>query len=114
MFITSVLGTNMELTYALKEYAENRMNVLEKFASNFDDSAKMRIELGKSSQNHKNGSHFFAEVHMDIPGRSVNAKVEDEDLYAAIDKVQEEMKRQLVDAKEKELTKRKQPRPGKE
>jgi len=114
MTISSILGTNMELTDAIKRYVEERAEVLEKLTSGFESTAELRVELGKTSQHHTSGPFFFAEFHMDVPGTILTAKAEGADLYAAIDEVRDDLKRQLVDRKEKVVDQNRHPRPGKE
>ena len=114
MFISSILGTNMELTEAIKQYVEERVMALEKLTTHFESTAEVRAELGKTSQHHEKGPYFFAELHLAVPGTTLTAKSEGEDLYAVIDEVRDELKRQLVDKKEKSLDQNKHLRPGKE
>ncbi|MCX6714914.1 MAG: ribosome-associated translation inhibitor RaiA [Candidatus Uhrbacteria bacterium] len=114
MKISSILGTNMDLTDAIKQYVEERAEVLEKLTSHFESTAELRVELGKTSQHHTSGPYYFAEFHMDVPGTILTAKAEGEDLYAVIDEVRDEIKRQLVDKKEKSIDQNRGPRPGKE
>jgi putative sigma-54 modulation protein len=114
MQIASILGTNMDLTDAIKNYVEERVAVLEKLTSSFESTAELRAELGKTSQHHTSGPFFFVEFHLDAPGTTLSAKAEGEDLYAVIDEVRDDLKRQLVDYKEKNIDQNRGPRPGKE
>jgi ribosomal subunit interface protein len=114
MKISSILGTNMDLTEAIKMYVEERVAALEKLTSSFEESAELRAELGKTSQHHTSGPFFFVEFHLDAPGTTLNAKAEGEDLYAIIDEVRDDLKRQLVDYKERNIDQNRGPRPGKE
>lgn len=114
MTITSILGTNMDLTDAIKSYVEERVAALEKLTAHFESTAELRAELGKTSKHHANGPYYFAEFHLDAPGTVLNAKAEGEDLYAVIDEVKDDLKRQLVDRKEKLVDENKHLRPGKE
>ena len=114
MQLATILGTNMELTDAIRTYAEERAESLAKLTSHFESSAELRIELGKTSQHHTSGPFFFAEFHLDVPGTILTAKAEGADLYAVIDEVRDDLKRQLVDYKEKNEDQNRGPRPGKE
>lgn len=104
----------MDLTDAIKKYVEERSEALEKLTSHFESTAELRVELGKTSQHHTSGPFFFAEFHLDVPGTVLTAKAEGADLYAVIDEVRDEIKRQLVDRKEKFQDLNKHARPGKE
>ena len=104
----------MELTDAIKLYVEERVQTLKKLTSHFESIAELRAELGKTSKHHAKGPYFFAEFHLDTPGTTLNAKAEGEDLYAVIDEVKDDLKRQLVSRKEKQKDLKRQTRPGKE
>ena len=104
----------MDLTDAIKQYVEERVSVFEKLTTHFESTAELRADLGKTSQHHNSGPFFFAELHLDVPGSNLTAKAEGEDLYAVIDEVRDDLKRQLVDMKEKNVDQNRGPRPGKE
>ncbi len=114
MRISSIFGTNLDLTDAIEQYVTERVSGLEKLTSDFSSVAELKVELGKTSQHHQSGPYYFAEFHLEAPGTNINVHTEGEDLYAVIDEARDDLKRQLVDRKEKLLDQRKQPRPGKE
>lgn len=96
--IITIHGTGMELTPAIREYAEEKITSLEKF---FDKITKAEIDLGMQSHHHNKGDIFYAEVTLDIPGRVLRVVKEEPDLYKAIDKVKDHLKVELESAKEK-------------
>ncbi len=96
--IITIHGTGMELTPAIREYAEEKISSLEKF---FDKITKAEIDLGMQSHHHNKGDIFYAEVTLDIPGRVLRVVKEEPDLYKAIDKVKDHLKIELDSAKEK-------------
>lgn len=96
--IITLHGTGMELTPAIREYAEEKVLGLEKF---FDNITKADVDIGMQSQHHNKGKIYYAEVTLDIPGRTVRVVKESEDLYKAIDKVKDHLKVELDSAKEK-------------
>jgi ribosomal subunit interface protein len=55
-----------------------------------------RIEIGKTTKHHKNGKIFYAEINLELPHRLLRATVEAEDLYEAIDRVKEELEREIL------------------
>lgn len=114
MRISQIFGTNLDLTDAIRNYVEERVEALDKLTSHFESTAELKAELGKTSQHHNSGPYYFAEFHLEAPGANLNAKAEGEDLYAVIDEVRDDLKRQLVDRKEKRQDQKQQPRPGKE
>lgn len=96
--IVTLHGTGMELTPAIREYAEEKIQSLEKF---FDNITKVDIDIGMQSHHHNKGKIYYAEVTLDIPGHTVRVTKESEDLYKAIDKVKDHLKVELDSAKEK-------------
>ncbi len=105
MRITELHATNVDMTDAMNAYATEKVMSLERVAQRFEpcDAA---IEVGKTSEHHNKGDVFFAEINMTIPGRALRARVVTDDLYAAIDQAKDDMKRQLVDVKDKMVSDR--------
>jgi len=107
--------TNIKLEEA-KNFLEEKINSLEKFAKDFFGEkywngffgkGKPRIEawveIAKLPK-HKKGKVFYAECQMRFPGKSIRAESEKETLEAAIEEVKDEIKRQIVQYKEKLFT----------
>ncbi len=101
MRIVSLKGTNIELTDAIKTYVEDKVEMLKKLTSSFGDAVEMRAEVGKSTNHHAKGPFMRAEMQVHLPGKVVRAVEEAEDLYAAIDKAKDQVRRQIKDYKEK-------------
>lgn len=102
MRITEVLATYMEMTDAIRDYVEKKVGSLEKFCENYSP-CDVRVEVGKTSDHHQKGKIWRAEYTMTIPGASLRAESLEEDLYAAIDAAKDDLKRQLVEYKEKRI-----------
>jgi len=86
----------ISLTPAITDYLEKKIAHLDKFISPEDKETVMcYVEVGKSTQHHKNGDFFVAELTIHIGGKSLRAEVEKDDLYAAIDVVVDEMATEL-------------------
>ncbi len=114
MRIISIKGTNIDLTDAIHDYVELKVDQLRKLCEEFDPADEIRVEVGKSTKHHSKGPYFRAEMHLHVPGKNIIASEEAEDLYAAIDKVKEQTKRQLKEHKDKLKQKsQKVKRPGK-
>lgn len=98
-----IKGTNIELTHSIKDYVEKRASSLDKFIDSSKAEAQVMVEVGKTTNHHRAGEVFRAEVqikHPDFPGEP-RVEIENEDLYAAIDLANDEMKEILVKNKEK-------------
>lgn len=91
-------GTNVELTAAMKKYAESKVASLEKF---FPSILSARVELERTTPRHSKGEVWRAEVNIRVPRRLVRAEAVAKDIYAAVDKVKDELKRELRILKEK-------------
>lgn len=95
----SIKATNIELTPALKDYAEKRMKGIVKFT---DGDADIIVDIGKTTAHHKGGEVFEASAHVTTPlGKQYHAASQKGDLYEAIDDVRSEIVRELTSAKGK-------------
>lgn len=105
----------MDLTDAIKKYVEDKAKTLEKLTKHFEPAAELTIEVGKTSNHHAKGPVFRAEMQLSIPGGLLRAEEKAEDLYIAVDRVREQLRRQLKSHKEKLLDRtHRGGRPGKE
>ena len=100
MRITEIKGTNMELTEAIKQYVDRRLSSLADICAKYSP-CDASVEVGRTSQHHQKGEVFYAEVNLVLPGSNIRATSTKDDLYAAIDDVRDDVKRQLVDRKER-------------
>lgn len=112
MNIVSLKGQNMDLTDAIKAYVEQKLAALDKMASG--PAVEARVEVGKSTHHHKNGPFMRCEVNLVVPGGSLRAEEEREDLYEAIDTAAANLQRQLVARKEGMQDRHRGPRADKE
>jgi ribosomal subunit interface protein len=116
----NILTKNIKLTPALKDFIEEKINPLEKFAkilhnreyyNHFLGRGKPRveawIEIGKETLHHKKGPFFWAECQMRFPGKSIRVRARSEDLKVAINEVKDESQRELKEYKEKIMAKEK-------
>lgn len=100
MRITNIQGTNIELTDAIRGYIAQKVEDISRFTKRFDP-CDVAVEVGKTSEHHNKGDVFFAEMNVVILGDVLRAHTERDDLYAAIDEVKDDVKRQLIEKKEK-------------
>lgn len=88
----------MELTEALKQYATEKVEALEKFIPEpTAEATDVVIELGKMTNHHTKGPVFVCEVRFKTPRKSWIAQDTTEDLYASIDSVVHKLKRQMTE-----------------
>ena len=88
----TVSGHHIEVTEALKNYVETKLERLER---HFDRITNMNVILSVEKLRQK------AEATIHIRGGDLFADAESEDLYAAIDLLVDKLDRQLIKKKEK-------------
>lgn len=94
---------SFELTPAIEDYVYKKVSMLSKFLGEDNDATICEVEIGKTTNHHKSGDIFRAEINLMIPGRKqCYAVAEEEDLYVAIDKVHNNIEREIVSTKEKD------------
>lgn len=86
----NIKATGIELTPAISDYVDRKISALGKILSDNPDIVA-QVEVGKTTSHHKGGEIFKAEVHLIGGGLDQYALAESEDLYAAIDKVKDEI-----------------------
>ena len=87
-----ITGRHIEVTSAIKSYVDEKIG---KVGLYFDDisSTKVILTVEKGNQ--------VAEAIVIVPGSEFVAKAEDKNLYAAIDKLEDKLARQLKKHKDK-------------
>ena len=101
MHIT-ITGIHMEMTDAIREYAFEKMRMLQKYIPSDDTSAKLAVELSKTTNHHAHGDVFQAEAHLHIRGKETTIRTTQDDLYKAIDILKDMLARELASHKDKE------------
>lgn len=97
-------GTNLEVTEAIRSYLYKKLEHIEKFIDVKDESVMCDVELGKTTNHHKNGDIFRTEINLKIKGNNLRAVSEMEDLFASIDVAKDEMVRELQSHKDKKIS----------
>lgn len=95
----AIKATNLDLTPAIKAYAEEKVGALDKFI----DAIEGKVELERSRK-HQSGLVFRAEVSLIVGGKIMFADAAAEDMYAAIDLVIPKIKEQISKFKDKKET----------
>jgi putative sigma-54 modulation protein len=100
----NIQGVGVELTEAIKDYINKKIGALEKFIRTEGGEIFMDVEIGKTSNKHKQGELFKTEINLSFDGKKFYTISDKEDLYASIDDAKEEMEYQLVQSKDREDT----------
>ncbi len=86
-------GHHIDITPALREFTEKKLSRLKPHSD-----AVTSIHITFTVDKHRQ----IAEAQVLVPGQTIHAKAEDEDLYNAIDSLVSKLSRQLVKHKEKQ------------
>ena len=99
-------ATNFELTPAIREYAEKKVNGLEKFIHRTDESVQAWVEVGRTTSHHLKGGVYRAEIQIHIPhyGKGVRAESVGETLNEAIDGAHDKIKLELEKVKDRKIS----------
>lgn len=98
----NIKATNMELTNSIEEYVKKRVESASKFLNN--QGAIVYVEVGKTTNHHKNGEFYKTEIKVNIPRGNFFAMAETDDLYSSIDMAKSEIVRELTTNKDRAST----------
>ena len=104
MIQIEIKATGLELTPAIKAHIEAKVLQLDKFVDSSTGNALAQVEVAKTTDHHKHGEVFKAEINLCSDGRLFTARVTTEDLYAALDEVKDELVRQITSYRNREQT----------
>jgi len=99
---TILTGVHMDITDAIRTYTLEKMQSLDKLVSKDDTSAKLTIELSKTTNHHVHGQVFQAEANLHLKGKETMLRTTQDDLYKAIDVLKDMLTRELSTHKDKE------------
>lgn len=95
-------ATNFKLDKAIEDFVYEKLADVEKTLGSADDeSVEARVEVGRTSDHHRKGDVYRAEINLKMPGRFLRTESQNFDLYVAITEVRDEMQRQVRKYKEK-------------
>ncbi len=95
-----IKATNLELTDAIRAYVQEKMDSLDAKTARFGEVVRGEVEVGKTTQHHKTGPVFRAEVHVRLPGKVVYVQKENYDLYTAINEAKKMAEQEIVQYKD--------------
>jgi len=101
-----IKGKNIQLTPALKEYAEKKLMSIKKY---FDDIVEIDVTLSVKDSKDLSRSKV-CEVTAWAGGHVIRGRKTSEDLYASIDMVTDKIERQVKKFKEKQTNRKRHPK----
>lgn len=102
----NIKATNLEMTPALEDYIREKVNMLKKYLGNTVKANQIDFEIEKFVGNQKKGQIYRAEANVDVPGKVIRVEKEEADMYAAIDRVKDNLEITIRRYKEKLIDKR--------
>ncbi|HAE36785.1 TPA: ribosome-associated translation inhibitor RaiA [Candidatus Nomurabacteria bacterium] len=100
---TNIKATNMELTLAISNYVNKKLKAIEKIVTKGED-VNVYVEVGKTTNHHKQGDYFKAEFDIEIDGEKFFTTSEKSDLYKAIDEAKDQLVDKIVNNKKRKIT----------
>lgn len=98
--------TNLKLNQKIRDYIQEKIGSLEKFAEVFQSKdyynhffakgkprVEVWLEISRTTRHHQKGDIFRAEAQMHLPGKSLRAESERDDLKLAITEIKDELQR---------------------
>ncbi len=102
----NIKATNLELTDALRDYINTKMEMLDKYLGNTVTVTHFDFEIEKTIGNQNKGQIFRAEANLAVPGGMLRVEKTTRDMYKAIDKVKDHLVIVIKRHKEKAEDKR--------
>ncbi|MBI3045936.1 MAG: ribosome-associated translation inhibitor RaiA [Candidatus Harrisonbacteria bacterium] len=98
-----IKATGFELTPSLQKLIEDKFNSLEKFLAKWETNRELllRVEIAKNTKHHNKGMVWYAEANLDLPQKVLRIEEINEEMQAAIEKLKDRLKNDLLKVKEK-------------
>lgn len=96
----NIKAKNLELTPAIAQYIQNKVDMLEKYLGNLA-VINCDFEVEKSVGGQNKGEIFRAEINLQIPRELLRVEKTEADMYKAIDKVKDHVEQIIIDYKAK-------------
>lgn len=102
----NIKATNLELTPELKAYAQEKMDMLDKYLGKLK-IINARVEVSKTSNHHLKGEIYSAEVNLSLGSDLLRVEKTEKDLFKAIDKVKDHLELVIKKYKDKKIGRKK-------
>ncbi len=96
-------GTGLELTPAIEASVDKIVEALDKLVDPTDTSAIADIEVAKTTNHHRSGDIFRAEINFHSRLGNIRVEAERSDLYVALTEVKDEIVETLRSKKSKKV-----------
>lgn len=103
----NIKSSKIELTPAIKDYVQEKMDMLEKNLGSIK-VLNCDVEVGVTSNHHNKGEIYRTEVNLSLPGELLRVEKTEEDLYRSIDNVKDHLTMSIKKYKEKKIDRNRQ------
>lgn len=100
----NIKSTNIHLNSETSDYLQKKLDMLDRLIDPNDTSVFCEVEVGKSTNHHKNGDIFRTEINLTKDGKFFRAVAEDTTLNASIDEAKDQILGELKNYKSKRTT----------
>jgi putative sigma-54 modulation protein len=101
----NIRAMGMELTDAIKQYAEDKFTTLEKY---YDKIIHTDVDLGLETHHHNKGEIYSCSTIVEVPNKTFKVEKQEKNLYKAIDKVKDHLREEITAWKEKQRDSRRE------
>ena len=101
-----IKATKLELTEAIRNYCQKKMDMLDKYLGDHIPVINCDVEVEKTIGDQHKGEIFRAEVNLEVPREILRVERTEKDLYKAIDKVKDHMELVIKKYKERMIDKK--------
>ena len=97
-----VKATNLDLTPAISDYIEAKIDPLGRFIKKFETKSEIKteVEIARTTKHHRHGNIFYAEINLHLQRKILRAEHSDWDIRIAIDKARDKMQQEIKKYKE--------------
>ncbi|MDP1625133.1 MAG: HPF/RaiA family ribosome-associated protein [bacterium] len=103
MIKKTVKATGLSLDPSIDEAIDKVVAAIEKFTDPADESVLVDIEVGRTTNHHRSGDIFRAEINLHSKVGNLRAEAEKEDLFVALIAAKDELVESLCSTKSKKL-----------
>jgi len=100
----NIKATNLDLTPEIREYLEEKIGSLSRFLKKFETKSEIEIfiEIAQTTK-HRQGNILYAEATIPLGKKILRAEHFSNDIKIAINKVKDELQREIKEYKEKKF-----------
>jgi len=102
----NIKTTNIKLKPSIQEYIYEKIGSLDKFlVGKNKEIVEIKVDIGKTTEHHQKGNIFRAGISFNLLGQQIRSEAEAWDLKIAINKVKDDLQRELKKYKKKQASK---------